>query len=244
VKRNAWCLLAIGLVALGAAACGSDNPPAILLATGSWNDNPSTVDETGYQVSADVGWPDRPQSCFSLSPNLRIRIDDAEVVPMIYGDCRIDVLVTSGAFRQDVPITVQLKDGDHVLAQAQYDHLFPGANAKLVTPADGQQVAVGDPVVLTMPVQPADPTVIYADFYWLDMPATAPPYHTFATGTLSADGSTFETTAPAITGHAAVVLKTIFKTDLGVASSCTGFQNCVAEPDNQTIGPVFVEVVP
>jgi len=132
---------------------------------------------------------------------------------------------------------------DLPLAQSHPISSLAPATPRLIVTANIALFLVGV-VVLTMPVQPADPTVIYADFYWLDMPATAPPYHTFATGTLSADGSTFETTAPAITGHAAVVLKTIFKTDLGVASSCTGFQNCVAEPDNQTIGPVFVEVVP
>ncbi len=244
MRRNARWLLAIGLATLGAGACSGDSPPvANLLASARWNDSPSTVDETGYQVLADIGWADRPQSCFSLS-NYRIRINDTEVAPMVYGDCRFDVLVTSGAFQQDVPITVQLKDGDQVLGQAQFEHLFPGANSQLVAPANGQQVAVGDPVVLTLPAPPSNPSSIYAEFYWLDTPATVPPYQTFATGTVSADGSTFQTTAPAITGHAAVVLKAGFDGGVVGASSCTGFASCAAEPEGQTVGPVFVEVVP
>ena len=242
MRRHARWLLAVCLSVL-AGCSGSDNPQVMLLAGASWNEDPSTVAETGYQVSADVGWPDRVHSCFPLSPNLRIRVNDGEVTPMVYGDCQFDVLVMSGAFQQDMPITVELEDGDNVLATAQYDYLFPGANAQLVMPADGQ-VKTGDPVVLTMPVQPVAAGVTYAEFYWLDTPADVPPFHTFANGTLAPDGSTFQTTAPTVTGHAAVVLKSVFDANLGVASSCTGFQSCTAEPNNDTIGPVFVEVVP
>lgn len=240
--RTRW-LLVVCLAGLGAGTCGSDDKPQVIVLTaGTWNEDPSTVAETGYQVSADVGWPYRPQSCFPLSPNLRIRVNDAELAPMVYGDCRWDVLVRSGAFQTDLPIAIELRDGDQLLAEAHYDHLFPGANAQLVTPATGQQVKIGDPVVLTMPIQPATDAT-YAEFYWLDMSTTVPPFHTFAAGTLSADGSTFETTAPAITGHAAVVLKTVSNLGIGLASSCTGFASCEAWPDGDTIGPVFVEVV-
>ena len=235
--------LATLLTALGAAACSSDKPQVILLASGSWNENPSTVAETGYQVGADVGWPERPMSCFALPPNLTININDASVTPMVYGDCRLDVLVYSGAFQQDVPITVKLQDGDEVLAEAQIEGLFPGAHAQLIAPSGGQ-VKVGDPVVIGMPFTGLPPWLVAADFYWLDMPAGAPPFHTFVAGTLSADGSTFQTTAPNVTGRAAVVVDTSFTPPDVVASACTGFDACAVEANHNTIGPVFVEVVP
>jgi hypothetical protein len=246
---GAWCAVLLGgmsIVALGVAGCDGDSKPQVMLLTvGTWNDNPSTVAETGYQVSADVGWPDRQTSCFPLSANLRIRVNDGEAAPMVYGDCRWDVVGTVGPFQQNVPITVRLEDGDQLLAEAVYNDLFPGADAQLVAPAAGQPVKVGDPVVLTMPVPPVAGAATYAEFYWLDAPpAGVPPFHTFATGTVSADGSTFQTTAPSTTGHAAVILKSVFSGDITAASICTGFQSCDGEPNGDTIGPVFVEVVP
>lgn len=244
MRRRARWLLASCLGGLGAGSCGGDQPPVMLSAAGAWNADPSTVAETGYQVAADVGWPDRRQSCSPLSANLRIRINDVEATPMVTGDCRWDVRVTSGAFQQDLPITVQLVDRDQVLGEAHFEGLFPGAHARLVTPANGQQVRAGDSIVLTMPMPPVSGGTTYAEFYWLDTPATVPPFHTFANGTLSADGSMFQTTAPTMTGRAAVVLKTVFDVGPGPASSCSGFESCDAQPNTNTIGPVFVEVVP
>jgi hypothetical protein len=244
-RRGRWAL-AICLGGLGAGSCGSDKPPVVLEAEGFWNDNPSTVAQTGFQVWADVGWPTRPQSCFALSPNLLIRVNDGETTPMVDGDCQFDVLVMSGAFQQDVPITIELEDGDQVLAQAQIEHLFPGANSQLVTPTAGQQIKPGDPVAFTVPVQVVDVSDVSAEFFWMDPPPNgAPPFHTFSPGTLSADGATFQTTAPpGITGHAAVVLRTVFEVTFSAAPSCTGFEDCAALPESETVGPVFVEVVP
>jgi hypothetical protein len=247
MSRRARWLLALCLTGLGAGSCGSDKPPAVVLeAEGFWNGDPSTVDQIGFQVWADVGWPTRPQSCFALSPNLDIRVNGGETPVMVEGDCGFDVLVMTGAFQQDVPITIALQDGDQVLAQAQFEHLFPGANTQLVTPAAGQQIEAGDPVVFTVPVQVDDATDVSAEFYWLDPPPTGvPPFHTFSPGTLSADGSTFQTTAPAgLTGHAAVVLRTAFNVNLAAALSCTGFEDCAELSESETVGPVFVEVVP
>jgi hypothetical protein len=242
-RSPAW-LLAMVLSGLGTSACGgTDKPQMALLTTGAWNDNPSTVAETGYQVGADVAWLDRPMSCFDLPADLTININDVPVTPMIYGDCRFDALVYSGAFQQDVPISVTVQEGGEVLAQAEFQGLFPGAHTQLVSPASGQ-VKAGDPIVVTMPISPADTGVTWAEFYWLDMPANAPPFNTSMTGTLSADGSTFQTTAPSTLGRAALVLKTVFNAPILAASTCTGFESCAAEPDNQTIGPAYVEVVP
>jgi hypothetical protein len=247
MSRRAPALLAICLTGLGVGSCGSDKPaPVLLEASGFWNEDPSTVAQTGFQVWADVGWPTRPQSCFALSPNLDIDVNGGETPVMGEGDCGFDVLVMTGAFQQDVPIAIALQDGAQVIAQAQFQHLFPGATSQLVTPAAGQQIKAGDPVVFTVPVQVNDPTDVSAEFYWLDPPPSGvPPFHTFAPGTLSADGSTFQTTAPPdLTGHAAVVLRTVFSTDIAAAQSCTGFENCVGLSESETVGPVFVQVVP
>jgi hypothetical protein len=49
-----------------------------------------------------------------------------------------------------------------------------------------------------------------------------------------------------MTGRAAVVLKTVFwSDDLHLTRvSCTGFTGCAGEPNNDTVGPVYVEIVP
>jgi hypothetical protein len=238
----AWLFVA-ALSGLGASACSSSGKPQMeLLLTGQWNDNPTTVAETGYQVGADLAWLDRPMNCFDLPADLTININDVAVTPMIYGDCRFDVLVYSGAFQQDVPISVTVQEDGEVVAQAEVQGLFPGAHAQLVSPTSGQ-VKAGDPIVVTMPVTPA-PGLLWGEFFWLDMPASAPPFNTYATGTISADGSTGQVTAPSITGRAALVLKTVYTAPVVTASTCTGFVACPVEPDTETIGPVFVEVVP
>ena len=124
-------------------------------------------------------------------------------------------------------MTVELEDGDNVLATAQttISSLAPMPSWSCL--ADGQ-VKTGDRIVLTMPVQLVAADVTYAEFYWLDTPADVPPFHTFVMGTLAPDGSTFQTTALTITGHAAVVLEHRVRRHFGVASSCTGFQSCTA----------------
>lgn len=238
--------LAVCLGGLGAAGCGDKPPPVLLDVDAFWNDNPTSVDQTGFQVWADVGWPTRPQNCFALSPNLQIRVGDAEAAPVFEGSCGFDALVMLGAFQQDVAVTIALDDGDRQIAQAQFDHLFPGANAQLVTPPVGQTIKPGDMVAFTVPVQVVEASDVSAEFYWLDPPPNGvPPFHTFSPGTLSADGSTFQTNAPPdLTGHAAVIMRTVFKTDIAVAASCTGFEICTGLQDNGTVGPVFVEVAP
>ena len=90
VRRRARWPLRACLTVLGGAGCsGRHNRQVMLLARAVWNEDPSMVAETGYQVSADVGWPDRVHSCFPLSPNLASASTTAKVTPMVDGDCQV-----------------------------------------------------------------------------------------------------------------------------------------------------------
>jgi hypothetical protein len=235
----------LAVVAAASGGCGDARPDIVIQVGGFWNDNPSTVAETGYRLGVDVGYPDRHEGCFSLSPNLRVQVNELEATPTFVSDCQWDSLTYLGPFDQNGTFTVRWLDGDRVLGEAEFTNLIPGADARLVTPSAGTQVKVGDPVAVTLPLPPVSPTAVYAEFYWLDMPPAAPPFHTFVNGTLSDDKTVFQVAAPAVIGRAAVVLKTVYTPDdLPTVRSCTGFLDCFALPDHETVGPVYVDVVP
>jgi hypothetical protein len=59
---------------------------------------------------------------------------------------------------------------------------------------------------------------------------------------MESDRQSITIPAPALTGRAAVVIQT-FDRPLGSARSCVGFTSC-AEWPSESIGPVFVEVIP
>jgi hypothetical protein len=240
-----WAAL-LALAGFAGWGCGGGKDPEIRMEVrGVWNEYPGTIAQTGFQLWVDVGYPERRDSCFPLSPDLRVRVNDLEATPSFESDCQWDALTFFGPFDKNVPITVRWQDGDRVLGEAQFENLFPGADAQLVTPAEGNQVKVGEPFAATVPVPLDVPDLIAADFYWLDTPDDIPPYHTFVAGKLSDDGSTFQAPAPAVTGRAAVVLRTVFaNSSILSAVSCTGFSFCDAWPDDETIGPFYVEVVP
>jgi hypothetical protein len=244
-EAAAWGLTLIGVVCSGASGCGSDAPPeVVLLTTAQWNTDPSVVGDTGYQIWVDVGWPSRHQSCFPLSPNLRIQVNDREAVPMKAGDCEFDVLVKVGPFVDDTPITVRLKDGERLIGEAQYTDLLPGLAARLATPADGQ-VHAGDPVALSVPPLKYLSSTFGAEFYSFDMLGSVPPFHSFAQASLEADGQSVETTVPALlTGRAALIVTAVWPSNYGSAQSCTGFSSCSSLPNGDTLGPVFVDVAP
>jgi hypothetical protein len=94
----------------------------------------------------------------------------------------------------------------------------------------------------------ADPNTDWAQFHWLDAQSDPVPFYTFAPGTTASDGRSFQATVPSITGHASLVIKGIFndasQTLAPVASTCTGFTNCIATAATGIVGPVSVTVVP
>jgi hypothetical protein len=241
--------LAIGLAgaaATGVAGCGdSSRPPMVLLVSAEWNSDPATADDVGYQVLVDLGWPSRPTDCFPLSPNLKVHVNDLEVTPLPDGDCEFDVLVRAGAFRQDTPVTVAIEDGGEQLGEARFTGLFPGFATHLVSPADGQEVHAGAPIVLSVPTQGYYLDLDFGEILWLDGPASVPPYSDYLSScTLDADGQSCTVTGPTTTGHGALTLTTVSAGDYIAAQSCTGFQSCAELPEQMTLGPVFIDVVP
>jgi len=239
--------VALALAAVAAGCGGNDShTPSDLTVETWWNDSPSAVDQIGYQLAVDLVWGDRSQSCYPLSPNLKLHVNDTVAAPPIEGDCAAESLVLVNGF-QGGTATVSLQDGDQVLGESVFDGLTPYAGATLVTPAAGQPVKAGDAIAVALPAAPADPTLAGARFYWTGTPSTVPPYYTYVPGTIAADGTTFQMTAPTtVTGTASVVIQTIFATtgNFVAASSCTGFQFCSGFPNFDMAGPLAIDVVP
>jgi hypothetical protein len=242
-----WRRALLGL-ALALAGCGSSTPshvPQTLTVAAQWNDSPSAVDQIGYELWIDLLWPDRRTGCYPLSANLEIHInDDLVIAPPIEGDCGYESFVIVPGVQAQASTTVSLQDGDHLLAAATFDGLFPDSGATLVSPAAGQAVKAGDPFTVGL-ARAATPDVAGARFYWTDTPSTVPPFYSWASGTMSADGLTFQGTAPTTTGQAIVAVEaTVGDGNYIGASSCTGFQYCDGLPTLDVAGPVSIEVAP
>jgi hypothetical protein len=237
--------LAVGLAALlgGAAGCGSDQSPEIdLMAVGSWNLDPGSADQIGYQVDVDFGWPSRTETCFPLPEDLTVTLNGREVVPEHRGDCEWDMLVRFDAVAPDAPVTVSVQSRDHRWGEATYQGLFPGSAAQLVTPAG--QARAGDPIVVEIPAGTVLSSSSYgAQFYWLDTPPSQPTFYDYVGAALASDSRSVTIVAPATTGRAALVVRAVFPSDYISAQSCSGFANCLALPEMETLGPVSVEVV-
>jgi hypothetical protein len=227
--------------------CGSDSPDMMLLTAAEWKDDPGSVDEIGYWVSVDFGWPDRAQSCFDLPSGLHVTVNGREGTrnPSTNGDCLWDNLYLAGPFLtgETQPTVVRVLDGKKVLAEATYVGLLPGYPAQIAQPADGK-VRLGESVVMSLvsPLPKGDTGYEYADYYWLDSPDGLPPYHDRAKASIAADQQSFTVKTPERTGRAALVGGPYFKDTIG-AETCVGFTGCAGWP-SATVGPVFVEVVP
>jgi hypothetical protein len=246
IAARAALLAAWVTVAAFGAGCGDDQQPNVFLQlTSQWNDDPGSIDQIGYQVQVDLTWPDRGTSCAPLPPNLTLHVNDFQAVPMVdNGDCATDALISFGPFLSDVPVTVTLQGGDKTIGQAKFDELFPGMGLAVVSPAGGQ-VHAGDQLVLSLPSTPNDPLLLEAKFYWLDTPASVPPFYSNVYSTdFTIDGQTMSVTTPAQTGHAQLVVQDVLSDVSGEQLSCTGFQFCTSKTDTQTQGPVAIEVTP
>jgi hypothetical protein len=235
-----------GMIAAGCGGSANNQVPQYLTVQAQWNDSPSAVDQIGYQLIVDLVWQERLQGCFPLSPNLEIHVnDDLVVAPPVEGDCADESLVIVSGVQPQGSTTISLQDGDQALGQATFDGLFPDTGATVTTPAAGRPVQAGGPIAVALPV-PAQQDLSAARFYWTDTPATVPPFYSYVSGTISADGLTFQGTAPTTaTGQAMVVVESFFGAGANVsATSCTGFQFCNGTPSFEMAGPVSIEVVP
>ncbi len=240
--RMAACLTAMA----GAGGCGSDAPPSISLMTGAeWNDDPAALDRIGYRVFVDFGWPSRVQSCFSLPPDLTVTMNERQATPTQLGECVWDILVNFDAVPPDAPVHVRVASGSHVYGEATFDDLFPGFGAQLVPPGDGT-VQAGTQFTVALPptAVPVSVNLGAGHFYWLDTPPSEVPFYTFAPGMDGPDLKSVVITAPAITGRATLIVKSVFQGGFGMASSCTGFESCTSWPSSLAAGPIAVDVVP
>jgi hypothetical protein len=239
--RAAACL--VGMACVG--GCDSSAAPAIeLLTHAEWNESPPSLDKIGYQVSVDFGWPSRHDTCFPMPSHLTVSMNERTVTPTQLGDCVWDILVTFDAVPPG-PVHVSVSSDGYVYGDADFDNLFPGAGAQLAVPGDGTVLA-GSQFTVSLPptVMPVATNLGYGEFYWLDTPSSGVPYYTFAPGMDGPEPQTVVMTAPTITGHASLVVKSVFGGDFGPAASCTGFDSCTAWPSSQAAGPIDVVVVP
>ena len=238
--------LAGGLLPAVAGGCGDDSRPRpmMLLTAAYWNDDPSSLADIGYEVHVDIGWQERAMSCFDLSPALRVTVNDRATGPIIVGECQWDFLVEARGFRDNGPVTVKLHDGDALLGEATYQDLFAGFTTSQSLPPPKSTVQPGETFVVsvTEPISPAFRTVA-VQFYWLDTPASVPPFYTWVSGKVSADALSVEVVAPAITGRALMIIGLPGGRAYEVTTACTGFSTCYYWADHDTFGPMPIEVV-
>ena len=85
--------------------------------------------------------------------------------------------------------------------------------------------------------------MVKCTIYWLDPPDDVPPFYSYALATMESDRQSITIPAPTLTGRAAMVVQAFDQRLMGSARSCVGFTSC-AEWPSESIGPVFVEVIP
>jgi hypothetical protein len=229
-------------------ACGSgDTHEMNLLTTAKWNRYPGSVAEIGTWISVDFGWPDRTRDCFPLPSSLRVTVDgmEAEQAHNYGGDCLWDVLFHAGPFLGDGQglTTVRVLDGEELLGQATYSGLYPSLPAQLVNPADGRVPTGGTVDISLLSPLPADRHLSDMGMYfWLDPPASVPPYYSYCRTSFAADQQSIAVLTPATTGRAALVI-TAYNQFYSEAESCTGFKSCTGLPSD-ALGPFYLEVIP
>jgi hypothetical protein len=228
----------------GLGGCGGEagDGDMALLAWFRWNDAPASPAQIGYEVRVDVGWPSRSQTCFALSPNLRVTVNDrAAETDGVVGECMWDVVFRAGPFTMDEPVEIRVLDGERSLGEARFDGAFAGAGAKLVSPESGTVAPGGE---LTISVPTGLPVMLpAAEFYWRDPPPGVPTFRSWVPAQLAPDGFSVKTTAPAVpglSGRAALVIE-LADFPPPAASSCTGFVSCSSLVEGR-LGPVDVVV--
>jgi hypothetical protein len=227
--------------------CGGDDPPPLnmdLLVTADWHDEPSSVDEIGYELSVEAHLWERGSSCASL-PDLRWMVDGVEWALGPIGACESWIDTDVRPVTPGATTVVQLLSGDRVVGEATYSGLFPGAGTTSVLSPPQGRVRMGETLVVSAPAgwRSGDGRVsVYVN--WLDPAPSVPPFRSYAIGTVTADGMAVEIVAPMITGRALVTLQSLYLTDSITTDACTGFSVCRALPSSNVAGPVAIEVVP
>jgi hypothetical protein len=228
--------------------CGGDDPPPLnvdLLVTAAWNDEPSSVDEIGYELSVEAHLWERGSNCAPL-PDLRWMVDGVEWAVGPLGACESWIDTDARPVTPGATTVVQLLSGDRVVGEATYSGLFPGAGTtSVLSPPDGR-VRMGETLVVSAPagLRSGDGRRVSVYVNWLDPAPSVPPFRSYVNGTVTADGTAVEIVAPLITGRAQVTLQSLSSNDAITTDACTGFSACRALPSTNVIGPVAIEVVP
>ena len=240
-SKFGWRAMPLGAVALLLVGCGGDGTRDFGLSVGAGaqfqaEDGPPRA--AGYQLAVVIEQVEssiRP-TCPTLPTTLRLLINGQEVPPVF--DPTTGCLSTDATLPltpQIGMVTVDVQDGDRLLAHAEFDGLTPGAGATLAVPADGQVQAGDDIVVIPPPTLPTGQAT-FADFYPLDDTTVAAQLYPSQSPERLADG--LHVPVPAFSGRAAVTFFGMpYVTE--PSYSCPGFDFCTADADN-TLGPVFV----
>jgi hypothetical protein len=235
----------VGALACGTAACEEEGHEVNLTMTARWNADPGSVTQIGFGFDIFVGWPGRWSSCFSLPPELRVTVNDQAASPIVVADCEEAARVQAGPVGAADAITVRLSDGAKLSGEAVYDGLLDRLAVGLVAPSNGRPRA-GEEVAISLPpgqILLQDAASVF--YYWLDVPDSVPPFHTFATARLTTDSQSLLTTVPARTGRAAMIVnRGAREPERFEARTCRGFSSCRASVNREVWGPVMVEVVP
>jgi len=220
--------------------CGDDaQGPALSVGAGAvFEAQASPLRAAGYQLAVviiQVETNSRP-SCPALPSTLHLLVDDQEV-PLTFDPSSgcLNTSATFGLTPQIGTVTVDAKDGDQLLAHAEFQGLAPGGGATLAVPADGQ-VRAGDEIVVVPPPELPTGEASFAIFYPLDDTTVGAKVYPPQPPVRLADG--MHVIVPAFGGRAAVTFGGMPYVPQP-SYSCPGFDICTADADD-TLGPVFV----
>lgn len=232
------------VVATAAAVLGmscSGDRPALGLSVGAgaqFQAQAGPPRAVGYELAVVIeqvatNW--RPK-CPAVPSDLVLLVNGQAVPPAF--DATTGCLNTSatlGLYPQIGTVTIEAKQGDEVLAHADFESLTPGSGATLAAPADGQVKAGDEIVVVPTPELPTGQATL-ADFYPLDDTTVSAKVFAPQPPTREADG--IHVLVPAFSGRAAVTCGGMPYVPQ-LTYSCPGFDVCTADADT-TLGPVFV----
>jgi hypothetical protein len=246
MNRLAYCVVPAALSLAFGVGCSSPDPEPNLtvLVDVSWNDNPETAEQIGFQVHVDIGWLDRVEDCYALSSALNVTVNDRPPKAVKAVDCSWDVLTTFDGFLEREPITVRLRDHSAVVAEATYEHAFLDCDVQLVSPAE-RPLRAGEALTVSLSRTPSiQMSYGVVDFFWRDPTEGVPPFHSSAEAILQSDTEFLELTTPAVTGRAYLLAMGLFGRGMVAAEHCNGFRDCVLMDTSTRCGPLAVEVVP
>jgi hypothetical protein len=226
----------------GIAGCSdkeNDMPGFSVGIEAEWNSDPKSQADVGVIYSLVVTQFEQHSQCGAFPPSTEVWANDMSLslVPSPNDPGCSWAAIKMGPFLKDQDVTVQVREGTRVVAEANYQKLTPGTAAALEG-TTGENLHAGDQfVVRPIPDLPGESGL--ATFYALDEPDWN-PYRSTAMPVRMMDG--LHITVPAFTGRAIFVVWNT-GTYLVPEITCQGFAVCMGKASN-ALGPFLVSGAP